>query len=99
MFDSYEVTRLAAQMQFRFPQFPPTPLSQLIPNASPEALNLIQVILSFIIVFFFVIYHWLGSASVRPATPSYCFPNSPISFLSSKVASSSILLLLYPQFR
>ena len=28
--------RLAAQMQFRFPQFVPTPMSQVIPNASPE---------------------------------------------------------------
>lgn len=35
--------RLAAQMQFRFPQFVPTPLSQLIPNASPEGVALMQV--------------------------------------------------------
>ena len=31
-----EGMRLAAQMQFRFPQFVPTPMSQVIPNASPE---------------------------------------------------------------
>lgn len=37
------LTRLAAQMQFRFPQFVPTPLSQLITNASPEGIALMQV--------------------------------------------------------
>jgi hypothetical protein len=31
-------------MQFRFPQFVPTPLSQLITNASPEGIALMQVI-------------------------------------------------------
>jgi hypothetical protein len=31
-----EGMRLAGQMQFRFPQFVPTPMSQVIPNASPE---------------------------------------------------------------
>ena len=31
-----EGMRLAAQMQFRFPQFVPTPMSQVVPNASPE---------------------------------------------------------------
>lgn len=35
--------RLAAQMQFRFPQFVPTPLAQLIPNASVEGIALMQV--------------------------------------------------------
>jgi hypothetical protein len=30
-------------MQFRFPQFVPTPLSQLITNASPEGIALMQV--------------------------------------------------------
>jgi len=34
--------RLAAQMQFRYPQFVPTPLSQLIPNASAEGVALMQ---------------------------------------------------------
>ena len=29
-------------MSFRFPQFVPTPLSQLIPNASGEAIQLMQ---------------------------------------------------------
>jgi len=33
--------KLAGQMGFRFPQFAPTPLEQLIPHASPEALELI----------------------------------------------------------
>lgn len=35
--------RLATQMQFRFPQFVPTPIAQLIPNASPEGVSLMQV--------------------------------------------------------
>ena len=34
-----EGIKLAAAMNFRFPQFVPTPLSQLIPNASPEAIQ------------------------------------------------------------
>jgi protein kinase len=34
-----EGVKLAAAMNFRFPQFVPTPLAQLIPNASPEALQ------------------------------------------------------------
>jgi len=37
-----EGIKLAAQMQFRFPQFVPTPLSQLITNASPEGIALMQ---------------------------------------------------------
>jgi len=32
--------RLAKQMNFRFPQFVPTPLASLIPNASPDAIQL-----------------------------------------------------------
>jgi serine/threonine protein kinase len=32
-------------MQFRFPQFAPTSLGQVIPNASPEGLALIQDLL------------------------------------------------------
>lgn len=38
-----DVCRLATQMQFRFPQFVPTPIAQLIPNASPEGVSLMQV--------------------------------------------------------
>ncbi len=34
--------RLAAQMNFRFPQFVPTPLAQIIPNASQEAIIVMQ---------------------------------------------------------
>jgi len=34
--------KLAAQMNFRFPQFVPTDLRQIIPNASPEAISLMQ---------------------------------------------------------
>merc|ERR1719271_1586574 len=34
--------KLAAKMNFRFPQFSPTPLSQLIPQASPEAIKLME---------------------------------------------------------
>jgi len=37
-----EGIKLAAQMQFRFPQFVPTPLGQLIQNASPEGLAIMQ---------------------------------------------------------
>eukprot|EP01035_Chromulina_nebulosa_P024170 gene24170-31416_t len=37
-----EGIKLAAQMQFRFPQFVPTPLNQLIQNASPDGLALMQ---------------------------------------------------------
>jgi serine/threonine protein kinase len=37
--------RLAAQMNFRFPQFVPTPLTQIIPNASQEAIIVMQVAL------------------------------------------------------
>ena len=33
---------LAKQMNFRFPQFDPTPLHKLIPNASKEAIYLIE---------------------------------------------------------
>jgi protein kinase len=37
-----EGVKLAAQMQFRFPQFAATPLAQLVTNASPEAIQLLQ---------------------------------------------------------
>lgn len=40
-----EGIKLAAQMQFRFPQFPTTPLNQIVQNASPEGLSLIQDLL------------------------------------------------------
>lgn len=36
--------KLASQMNFRFPQFVPTPLAQIIPNASAEAITLMQVL-------------------------------------------------------
>jgi protein kinase len=42
-----EGIRLAAQMQFKFPQFVATPLSQLIPNASPDAIKLMTDLLVF----------------------------------------------------
>ena len=35
-----EGMKLAAQMKFSFPQFSATPLQKLIPNASPEAIDL-----------------------------------------------------------
>jgi protein kinase len=38
-----EGIRLASQMNFRFPQFVATPLQQLMPNASPDAIALVQV--------------------------------------------------------
>ena len=35
--------RLATQMSFRFPQFTATPLAQLVPSASHDAVVLMQV--------------------------------------------------------
>lgn len=40
-----EGMKLAAQMNFRFPQFVPTSLASLIPHASPDAIQLIQDLL------------------------------------------------------
>ena len=37
-----EAYTLAQAMNFKFPQFSPTPLSTLIPNASSEAIQLMQ---------------------------------------------------------
>lgn len=42
-----EGMKLAAQMNYRFPQFVPTPLAQLIPHASPEAIQLMTDLLKF----------------------------------------------------
>ncbi|CAM9619945.1 unnamed protein product [Ectocarpus sp. 4 AP-2014] len=42
-----EGLKLAAQMQFRYPPFVPTPLAQLIPNASYEALALLSDLIQF----------------------------------------------------
>ena len=42
-----EGMKLAAAMNFKFPRFNPTPLSQLIPNACPEALALIADLLHY----------------------------------------------------
>ncbi|GMH65900.1 hypothetical protein TrRE_jg10789, partial [Triparma retinervis] len=39
--------KLAAQMNFRFPQFVPTSLNTIIPNASPEAIDLMNGLLAF----------------------------------------------------
>jgi len=39
-----EGLKLAAQMNFNFPQFSPTPLNKLITNASPEAIELIEAL-------------------------------------------------------
>ena len=39
--------KLAAQMNFRFPQFVPTSLSTIIPNASKEAIDLMNGLLAF----------------------------------------------------
>eukprot|EP00899_Mesostigma_viride_P007146 jgi/Mesvir1/16432/Mv18155-RA.1 len=38
--------KLAAQMNFRFPQFMPTPLASLIPSASPEAISLMEAMMA-----------------------------------------------------
>ena len=40
-----EGMKLASKMGFRFPQFDPTPLQKLVPNASTEALNFIEACL------------------------------------------------------
>ncbi len=45
-----EGIRLASQMQFRFPQFSPTSLSSIMPNASPEALAMMTVNYNFIFI-------------------------------------------------
>lgn len=42
-----EGLKLAAQMQFRYPPFVPTPLAQLLPSASYEALALLSDLLQF----------------------------------------------------
>mmetsp|Transcript_4724 Transcript_4724/g.7942 ORF Transcript_4724/g.7942 Transcript_4724/m.7942 type:complete len:488 (+) Transcript_4724:155-1618(+) len=39
--------KLASQMNFRFPQFVPTPLAQIIPNASAEAITLMQDLMKY----------------------------------------------------
>jgi protein kinase len=39
--------RLANQMNFRFPQFVPTPLTQIVPNASPEGIILMQDLMKY----------------------------------------------------
>jgi len=42
-----EGMKLSTAMNFKFPQFVATPLDQLIPQASPEAINLIQELLRY----------------------------------------------------
>uniref|UniRef100_K3X6H3 non-specific serine/threonine protein kinase n=1 Tax=Globisporangium ultimum (strain ATCC 200006 / CBS 805.95 / DAOM BR144) TaxID=431595 RepID=K3X6H3_GLOUD len=42
-----EGMKLAAQMNYRFPQFVPTQLAQLIPHASPEAIQLMTDLLKY----------------------------------------------------
>ena len=42
-----EGQKLASQMNFRFPQFVPTHLSIIIPNASPEAISLMEDLMRF----------------------------------------------------
>lgn len=42
-----EGIKLAAQMGFRYPPFVPTPLAQVVPNASLEALALLEDLLQF----------------------------------------------------
>lgn len=39
--------KLASKMGFTFPKFVPTPLSQLIPNASEQAIDLMMKMLTF----------------------------------------------------
>ena len=42
-----EGMKLAAQMNFRFPQFVPTHLSVIIPNASQEGISLMEDLMKF----------------------------------------------------
>lgn len=42
-----EGLKLAARMNFRFPQFAPTPLSSLIPHASPDAIQLLTDLMKY----------------------------------------------------
>ncbi|KAJ8600049.1 hypothetical protein CTAYLR_001824 [Chrysophaeum taylorii] len=42
-----EGMRLAAQMNFRFPQFVPTALTAIIPNAGPEGIKLMEDLMKF----------------------------------------------------
>eukprot|EP01027_Heterolobosea_sp_BB2_P014029 GEZU01020190.1.p1 GENE.GEZU01020190.1~~GEZU01020190.1.p1 ORF type:complete len:351 (+),score=38.71 GEZU01020190.1:326-1378(+) len=42
-----EGMKLASQIGYKFPQFSPTPLSVLIPNASPEAIQLMTDLMKF----------------------------------------------------
>eukprot|EP00633_Aureoumbra_lagunensis_P009382 CAMPEP_0197321096 /NCGR_PEP_ID=MMETSP0891-20130614/63250_1 /TAXON_ID=44058 ORGANISM="Aureoumbra lagunensis, Strain CCMP1510" /NCGR_SAMPLE_ID=MMETSP0891 /ASSEMBLY_ACC=CAM_ASM_000534 /LENGTH=318 /DNA_ID=CAMNT_0042812785 /DNA_START=462 /DNA_END=1414 /DNA_ORIENTATION=- len=42
-----EGMKLAAQMNFRYPQFMPTPLNAIVPNASSEAIILIEDLLKY----------------------------------------------------
>lgn len=42
-----EGIRLASQISFKFPQFIATPLAKMMPNASPESLNLMQDLLKY----------------------------------------------------
>ena len=46
--------RLATQMSFRFPQFTATPLAQLVPSASHDAVVLMQVLYTSHASYFFV---------------------------------------------
>ena len=41
-----EGLKLAANMNFRFPQFAPTSISSLIPHASPEAVDMINALIA-----------------------------------------------------
>eukprot|EP00906_Rhabdomonas_costata_P021572 RCo031303 len=43
----HDAAKLAATMNFKFPQFVPTPLSSLVPQACPEALQLIGDLLRY----------------------------------------------------
>ncbi len=50
-----EGIKLAAKMSFKFPQFVQTPLNQIIPNASPDAIALLTVIYYYIIIIIIII--------------------------------------------
>jgi male germ cell-associated kinase len=39
-----EGLKLAANMSFRFPQFSPVPLTQIVPSASPDAVDLMTTL-------------------------------------------------------
>lgn len=75
--------KLAAAMNFRFPQFVPTPLSTLIPNASPEAIQLMTGASSVITLLHAPVRYLtvLTDSFVPSVGPSFLWCSAPRDFL------------------